>query len=282
MARARRFSMAFCAGGAAGVCAFAPASAQGFFERLFGGFQRAFEPPRLPADISAYSRAVRPADRAPNLAGAERRRARAGDGLLRAHLRRLFLPGAGACRHERRRSLPGFCPASETRIYPGRKIASAVANDGRRYADLPNAFPYRKTRRRLHLQRPRRLRSGACRPRLRDPTLRPGDIVATETGWSPSPAEEQSGRLHAGEDYSHFSQELPRQTCRRCASCRRRRRARGAVQLRGARGGDDNRRLSSRDSRPLPAPATATRSAPATRCRTSAPGPAGRAAPAHR
>ena len=75
-----------------------------------------------------------------------------------------------------------FCPASQTRLYSGSNIDYAVAGDGSRYADLDNAFVYRK-----------KLVSGCtCNGRDQfglaridvnsDPTLRPGDVVATKSG----------------------------------------------------------------------------------------------------
>ena len=41
-------------------------------------------------------------------------------------------------------SCHSFCPASETRLYSGSNIDYATATDGSRYADMPNAFAYRK------------------------------------------------------------------------------------------------------------------------------------------
>src|SRR5439155_22971988 len=36
-----------------------------------------------------------------------------------------------------------FCPAARTKIFSGGVINYAVANDGTRYSELPNAFAYR-------------------------------------------------------------------------------------------------------------------------------------------
>jgi hypothetical protein len=165
---------------------FAPASA-GIFERIFGGLQHAFgAPAREPTNISAYAdplsepRTNSLSPRADSISP----RAEAGpasafcvrtcDGHffpVRAH------PGmnsAEACH--------SFCPASQTRLYSGSGIDHAVAADGSRYADLDNAFVYRK-----------QLVAGCtCNGRdafglahidvKSDPTLRPGDVVATRTG----------------------------------------------------------------------------------------------------
>ena len=75
-----------------------------------------------------------------------------------------------------------FCPASATRIYYGSTIDTALGANGERYADMPNAFAYRKALK------------ADCTCNGRDPaglapvdlsldtTLRPGDIVATTDG----------------------------------------------------------------------------------------------------
>jgi hypothetical protein len=76
-----------------------------------------------------------------------------------------------------------FCPASRTRIYSGSGIDHAVAHDGSDYADLPTAFVYRT----------RTVADCSCNGKDAfglvqispndDPTLRPGDVVATEQGF---------------------------------------------------------------------------------------------------
>ena len=49
-----------------------------------------------------------------------------------------------------------FCPASATRVFFGSSIDSAMAANGERYAETPNAYVYRKQLSpELHLQRPR-------------------------------------------------------------------------------------------------------------------------------
>ncbi len=75
-----------------------------------------------------------------------------------------------------------LCPASATRVFEGGEIDTAASTDGTRYANLPNAFVYRK-----------QIVSnctcngkdafGLARINVEDdPTLRPGDIVATRDG----------------------------------------------------------------------------------------------------
>ena len=75
-----------------------------------------------------------------------------------------------------------FCPASATKIYNGNGIDHAVAPDGRRYSELVTAFKYRE----------KIIPDCTCNgkdhvglvntPVADDPTLRPGDIVATNAG----------------------------------------------------------------------------------------------------
>jgi hypothetical protein len=72
-----------------------------------------------------------------------------------------------------------FCPAAKTQVFNGSAIDHAVAGNGARYADLDNAFVYRE----------KILPDCTCNGRnsfglapisvAADPTLRPGDIVAS-------------------------------------------------------------------------------------------------------
>lgn len=75
-----------------------------------------------------------------------------------------------------------LCPASETKVFAGTDISRAVAADGTRYANLKNAFAYRKTA----------IEGCTCNGRTHyglatldahdDPTLRAGDLVVTANG----------------------------------------------------------------------------------------------------
>ena len=74
------------------------------------------------------------------------------------------------------------CPASQTKIYNGSGIDHAVGTDGKRYSELSTAFVYRE----------KIVPGCTCNgkdsfglvptPVADDPTLRPGDIVATNNG----------------------------------------------------------------------------------------------------
>src|SRR5262249_58310750 len=75
-----------------------------------------------------------------------------------------------------------LCPASKTKVFSGGEITGAVASDGTRYADLDHAFLFRQ----------RLVPNCTCNGKdafglapidiAADPTLRPGDIVATDKG----------------------------------------------------------------------------------------------------
>lgn len=163
----------------------APASA-GFLDRLFGGLQRAIEGPRSappPAFVDPFTSLSNHVNRR---GGEERLRADTNHGPSKAFCVRScdgrFFPVQGHASMSAAETCRAFCPASETRLYAGSNIDYATTKDGSRYADLPNAFVYRK-----------QLVAGCtCNGRTAfglaniaaatDPTLRSGDIVATETG----------------------------------------------------------------------------------------------------
>jgi hypothetical protein len=168
-----------------GLAAFAlaqPASA-GFFDRLFGGLRSA-APARAPAEqpfvdpFTALANHFNPQQqerlRGDNNGPARAFCVRTCDGRFFPVQANANMSAADSCR--------SFCPATETRLYAGTNIDYATSTDGSRYADLPNAFLYRK-----------QLVTGcSCNGRNafglaqiatdHDPTLRQGDIVATKDG----------------------------------------------------------------------------------------------------
>lgn len=158
------------------LAAATPAPAQDLFQTLFGGIARVFTAPRPAPDpmqtlASAPDEVVSPR---PNTGPSRAFCVRTCDGHffpVEAHGR---ITAAAACR--------SACPAAETRLYSGSNIDYARGADGGRYAYLPTAFLYRK-----------KLVPGCtCNGRTAfglapysladDPTLRPGDIVATRDG----------------------------------------------------------------------------------------------------
>jgi hypothetical protein len=148
-----------------------PASAQGFFEALFG---RRWSGPTAYADPFWNPFGARPNETRAETGASVAYCVRLCDGRFFPMQRHGGVSAAQACN--------SFCPASQTRIYYGGSIEHAVGQDGKRYADLSTAFVYRE-----------KIVDGCtCNGKdafglvntavVDDPTLRPGDIVATNTG----------------------------------------------------------------------------------------------------
>jgi hypothetical protein len=165
---------------AAGLLTFtplSPASAKNIFEMLFGGFHRE-APAGLPTNLSSFADPFA----APQNAPLQRTETGPATGYCVRTCDGHYFPvqahaGVGATE-----ACHSFCPASPTRLYSGAAIDHAVAADGSHYADLDTAFLYRQ-----------QLVAGCtCNGRdafglaradiSTDPTLRPGDIVATKSG----------------------------------------------------------------------------------------------------
>ena len=170
---------------ATGLSISAPVSA-GFLDRIFGGIRDAVSaPPRQPSNINSF---VDPFSAMSNALGGGRqerdRRAdlnpskgfcvRTCDGQFFSVQTRPGMSAAEAC--------SSFCPATPTKVFAGSNINTAVASDGTRYSDLATAFSFRE-----------KLVAGCtCNGKSpgglasldvnKDPTLRPGDIVATKNG----------------------------------------------------------------------------------------------------
>jgi hypothetical protein len=157
-----------------------PASAQGLFDTLFGGFHRR---QALPQHSNSYADPYGSPD------GESRRSSGETSGsyghgtafCVRTCDGRYFpiQRQAGASPVEICRS---FCPAAKTMVFTGSKIDGAVAQNGTRYADLDSAFAYRNS---LVANCTCNGKDGLGLARMEatgDPTLRPGDIVATNNG----------------------------------------------------------------------------------------------------
>jgi hypothetical protein len=147
----------------------ATASAQNLFEAIFGGFRRAMTP-RAPAlDPNG------PVHSADGSAVSSGYCVRLCDGRYFPVSGRGHMNAAEMCR--------AFCPAAPTQIFSGGgSIANSVAPNGQRYSALPNAFVYRD----------KIVPDCSCNGKTPlglvqfeetdDPTLRSGDIVATQAG----------------------------------------------------------------------------------------------------
>ena len=154
-----------------------PASAQGLFEALFGGFHR-----RAPAppQVSSF------ADPFGTFSHEPRRHSDGGGGPSVSYCVRTcdgrFFPIQRNASASPAETCKSFCPAARTKIFSGSKIDYATASDGSRYSDLDNAFVYRE----------RVVEGCTCNGKdafglarvdvAEDPTLRAGDIVATNEG----------------------------------------------------------------------------------------------------
>jgi Protein of unknown function (DUF2865) len=160
-----------------------PPAQAGLLDFLFGGLQQR---PIPPADVNSYAEPVAPPP-LPSPGGAESIHASGGPGRAVTFCVRLcdgqhfpveHLPNATpveTCR--------AMCPASKTKVFFGGEIDRAVTRDGARYADLDTAFVYRT----------RLVPNCTCNGKdafglapfdlSSDPTLRPGDLVATKAGF---------------------------------------------------------------------------------------------------
>jgi hypothetical protein len=152
------------------------ASAQNFFDLLFGGFRRAVQPP--PQQQPVYGD---PGHAYPNYDGPDGPREDGGPSVA-------FCVRTCDGRHFPIRAANpveicnSFCPAAPTKVFYGSRIDYAHSSDGRTYRELPTAFLYREKLVEgcsCNGKNP----FGLARLDIRDdPTLRPGDIVATKAG----------------------------------------------------------------------------------------------------
>ena len=157
-----------------------PASA-GIFDFLFGPQQQAAPPP----EVNSYAEPSAPLARLPTDLGSVQ--PGSGSGRFVAYCVRLcdgqHFPLDHTTNATPVETCRAMCPASKTKIFFGGDIDRAVARDGARYADLDNAFVYRQ---RLvpHCTCNGKDAFGLAKFDLTsDPTLRPGDIVATKSGF---------------------------------------------------------------------------------------------------
>ncbi len=154
------------------------ASAQNIFDTLFGRFNRAPAAPSATAYADPFSAwnpfGSRPAETPAAETGGVAYCVRLCDGRFFPIQRQGGQSPAQACN--------SFCPASQTKIYNGSSIDNSVGPDGRSYRELSTAFTYRE----------KIVPGCTCNgkdafglvntPVAEDPTLRPGDIVATNNG----------------------------------------------------------------------------------------------------
>jgi hypothetical protein len=173
-----------------------PASAQGFFEALFG---RRWSGPTAYADPFWNPFGARPNENRAETGASVAYCVRLCDGRFFPMQRHGGVSAAQACH--------SFCPASQTRIYYGGNIEHAVGQDGKRYADLSTAFVYRE-----------KIVDGCtCNGKdafgvaridiNSDPTLQRGDVVVTRSGAQVMSGKTQDGpQFTAANDYRGLSQ----------------------------------------------------------------------------
>jgi hypothetical protein len=175
----------------AAVAAFAsfaasPASAQGFFDALFGAFGSREQ---RPAPTSYAPAGGQPSydERYPGAAPETRSSGGYGRGggvyCVRLCDGRYFpVPRAGNGAVSSAKVCNALCPRAQTKVFNGSDPTHSVANDGTRYADLENALVYRE----------RVVPDCSCTGHgpgglaqidiESDPTLREGDVVVKPTG----------------------------------------------------------------------------------------------------
>lgn len=194
---------------ATGMLTFSPLQevrAEGLIQSFFTSLGHVLHAPaRLPERIPALAaplqnleRTINPPQERADLGPARAFCVRTCDGHYFPVQARAGMSAAEACQ--------SFCPASQTKLYAGSNIDYAVARDGSRYADLANAYAYR-----------RQLVVGCtCNGRdqfglahvdaATDPTLRPGDVVATQAGMVVFTGRKNgSAEFTAAASYPHFS-----------------------------------------------------------------------------
>lgn len=189
LARGTSVALAFVA--LAFACCFSssPASACDFFAAIFGGCN---------PNVRASGYAAEPGEgerrRVPVYGG---RYSSGGSAYCVRTCDGRYFPIAATNGQTRAEACKSFCPASDTKVVLGSHIDSATTEDGEAYSDLPNAFKYR-TELIAGCTCNGKDPAGLAAVRIEDdPTLRKGDIVASENGL-----------LVAGRSYSSRSAAL--------------------------------------------------------------------------
>jgi hypothetical protein len=153
-----------------------PASAEGLFDLFFGGFQKQLQRAAPQASFFAdpLSQNQQPAPPRPVASGSGPAYCvRSCDGRYFPLTARSASP-AQLCQ--------AFCPASPTKVFFGGNIDSASSATGERYADSENAYAYRKAMRADCTCNGRDPAGLAPVDLTLDPSLRPGDVIATTDG----------------------------------------------------------------------------------------------------
>ena len=154
------------------------ASAEGLFDLFFGGFQKqqrtALPQASFFADPFGLNQQPAPPPRPVASGSGPAFCVRSCDGR--------YFPVQGPDRESRASSCSNFCPAAKTEVVYGGDIDNAVTDSGKPYSDLPNAFRYRDELVAGCTCNGKEPAGLAQVPVQSDPTLRRGDIVASENG----------------------------------------------------------------------------------------------------
>ena len=151
------------------------AHAQDFFSALFGGLTRG-RTPYVSMPFANEDGSI------PVQRGETRRYGGGGQAFCVRTCDGRYFPITASDNASKAASCNSFCPASETKIVYGSNIDNAATETGKPYSELPNAFRYRNE-----------IVAGCtCNGKDQiglapvkiedDPTLRKGDIVASENG----------------------------------------------------------------------------------------------------
>jgi hypothetical protein len=181
MGRSAARTIGFAAAAFVAVATTSPAAkAQDFFSALFHGFQppaRGYAPPVERAFPFASEGDYAPrASRSPRVtsSGGQAYCVRTCDGR--------YFPISATGSESKDEVCNSFCPASDTKVVYGSNIDSARASDGKSYSELPNAFKYR-TEIVAGCTCNGKDQFGLAKIKIDDdPTVRKGDIVASEDG----------------------------------------------------------------------------------------------------
>jgi hypothetical protein len=152
------------------------AQAGDFFSDLFGAFGARRPPP--PPMASPFANPFAPVFEVPHA----RSSFGGGQGWCVRTCDGRYFPVQGPDRESRASSCSNFCPAAKTEVVYGGDIDNAVTDSGKPYSDLPNAFRYRDELVAGCTCNGKEPAGLAQVPVRSDPTLRRGDIVASENG----------------------------------------------------------------------------------------------------
>jgi hypothetical protein len=178
----RRSARRWIFGGAVACVAIAApaAQAQDFFSQLFGGFFGRPPTIRMPFDDRAPY--LQPLGRLRPPGGSQARYLDDGQAYCVRTCDGRYFPINGSDNQSRAQMCNSFCPASETRLVYGGSIDTAETENGKPYSELPNAFRFRNelvAGCTCNGKDP----VGLAKVKIEDdPTLRKGDIVASENG----------------------------------------------------------------------------------------------------